>query len=253
MANNFSDHFSAVASDYAQYRPRYPLALFDWLASVAPAHELAWDCAAGSGQASPDLAAHFRNVIATDASAEQIAAAPPHAQITYRVATAEASGIDAHSVDLITVAQALHWFDLERFYTEVCRVLKPGGVFAAWCYGFFTCHDAAIDHCLLNYYENVVGPYWPPERVHIENGYRDLAFPFDAIEAPAFQMQTRWTLPQLLGYLRSWSAGQRYIKHTGVDPVARLQPELASLWGATDLVRTQNWPLTLRVGRIGAL
>jgi len=247
--STFPDHFSAVAASYADFRPNYPAALFAWLATLTPGHRLAWDCAAGSGQASVDLARHFDRVVATDASAQQIAAARPHPKIEYRVAPAEASGLGDASVDLITVAQALHWFDLDRFYAEARRVLKPAGVLAAWTYGVLILEDPQINERVQIFYRDTVGPYWPPERHHVETGYRDLPFPFPEIAAPPLQMETSWDLTQLLGYFRSWSATGRYVAERGSDPVLALADELVPLWGDPARRRTIAWPLSLRVGR----
>lgn len=249
MTQPFSDHFASVAADYASFRPTYPAALFAWLASMAPGRALAWDCAAGSGQASRDLATHFERVIATDASATQIAAAVPHPRVEYRVTPAEASGLPNAAVDLITVAQALHWFDLDRFYTEARRVLKPGGALAVWTYGVLAVAGEAVDALVQRFYRETVGPYWPPERQHVESGYRTLPFPFLELEPPAFNMEASWTLPELLGYFRSWSATARYIAERGHDPVAALAAELALVWGSSQHRRRVTWPLALRVGR----
>lgn len=249
MTKPFTDHFAAVSTNYADFRPRYPAALFDWLATQAPARSLAWDCACGSGQASPDLAERFAQVVATDASRAQIASALPHPRIAYRVAPAQDSGLADSSVDLITVAQALHWFDLEAFYAEAYRVLQPDGLLAVWTYGMHSTGDAAIDARVRHFYANVVGAYWPPERRHVETGYRELPFPFAEIAPPAFAMTAEWSLPQLLGYLRSWSATGRCFSAVGVDPAIELGEQLAALWGAADSVRAVTWPLALRIGR----
>jgi SAM-dependent methyltransferase len=245
----FQDHFAPVATSYADFRPSYPPALFAWLATLVPRHELAWDCAAGSGQASIDLVAHFQRVVATDASRAQIDAAIPHPRIDYRVAPAEASGLTLASVDLVTVAQALHWFDLAAFYTEVRRVLHPDGVLAVWTYGVLTVEGGEVDALVQRFYHDTVGPYWPPERAHVENGYRALPFPFAEIAAPPFAMAAVWTLPQLLGYFRSWSATGRFIAANGDDPVAALEEQLAPQWGESGRGRQVTWPLALRVGR----
>ncbi len=253
MSHAFNDHFAAVAASYANFRPAYPAALFAWLAEIAPGRNLAWDCATGSGQAARDLAEHFRHVIASDASTAQIDAAAAHPKIEYRVATAEACGLSDATVDLITVAQALHWFDLERFFAEARRVLKPAGVLAVWTYGVFTVEGEGIDTCVQAFYQDTVGPYWPPERIHVESGYRTLAFPFGEIQTPVFSMETAWTLPELLGYLRSWSATGHYIAAHGTDPVDGLAMELAPLWGDAHCTRLVSWPLSVRAGRVGSV
>lgn len=239
-----------MARHYAAFRPTYPASLFAELARLCPQHELAWDCATGSGQAARDLVRHFRRVIATDASPAQMAQAPPHPQILYRVAPAEASGLETASVDLITVAQALHWFDLDGFYQEVRRVLRPGGILAAWCYGTLQVEGEEVQRRIQHFYHEEVGPYWPPERHLVENGYADLPFPFTPLPFPTLAMEATWSMEQLLGYLRSWSASGRCMQATGHDPVAALEPSLRSLWGDPARPRTLTWPLSLRVGRI---
>ena len=249
MSGKFKDHFSAIASRYADFRPRYPAELFDYLAKLAPSRSLAWDCAAGTGQATSDLAARFERVIAMDASAEQIAAAQPIANVEYRVAPAEQPGLPDSSADLVTVAQALHWFDLERFYSEVRRVLQPRGVLAVWAYGINEVEGSAINEIVHDFYSNTVGPFWPPERKLVEDGYKTLSFPFAEIQPPSFQMQTRWTLDQLLGYFSTWSATNRFIKARGESPLPALRDRLATVWGKPESARLVTWPLTQRVGR----
>lgn len=245
----FSDHFAPVSGAYADFRPTYPPELFDWLAGIAPGRDLVWDCACGSGQASVDLAGRFAWVVATDASAEQLAGAPSHDRIEFRQAPAEASGLADASVDLVTVAQALHWFDLPRFHAEARRVLKPGGVLAAWSYGVQTVAGEDVNTLVQHFYREVVGPYWPPERVLVEQGYRGLDFPFAEFAAPKFAMTADWTLARLLGYFRSWSATGRYHKARGEDPVPALAAALAPLWGDPEVARRVTWPLAIRVGR----
>lgn len=244
---SFSDHFSSVASSYAQARPAYPPALFDWLASRCAAHDLAWDCGAGSGQASIALAAHFARVIATDASAAQIERAAPHPRIDYRVAPAEQSGLESHCADLIVVAQALHWFDADRFWPEVRRVARPDALFAAWTYGALRIEGGASD-ALVQSFRAEVAPWWPEERRHVENAYRDLPFPFPRLEAPLLEIEARWSVDRLLGYLASWSSVVRLRRSGGIDPMRTLEPRLRQAWGRPDDERTIRWPLTVLCG-----
>jgi len=244
----FGDHFSAQAPDYARYRPGYPGELFRHLAEVAPARDTAWDCGTGSGQAALPLAAHFAHVIATDASERQLQQASPHPRVSYRVARAEDSGLPDDSVDLVTVAQALHWFDRDRFYREARRVLRPGGVLAAWTY-LLAQVDAAIDAELASFHADVLGPFWPPERVHVDRGYADLDFPFEPLTAPALEMTGQWDLAHYLAYLGTWSAVRRYREARGEDPVAQwMAPRVRALWGEPERRRTVRWPLRLLVG-----
>jgi len=248
-AQPFKDHFSGLAAQYSRFRPLYPAELFEYLAGVCPRRERAWDCACGSGQASLPLAEWFESVVATDASAEQIAAAPRHPRVVYSVAAAEQSGLEPASVDLITVAQALHWLDLERFYGEVRRVLRSGGALAVWCYGRLEVEGREIDAPLQHFYHEVVGPCWPPERAQVEDGYSSLPFPFIELQAPSFSLHTEWSLAHLMGYLRSWSATAAYLKQHGHDPVAPLEALLEPIWGGPELVRHIVWPISLRCGR----
>ncbi len=249
VIRRFQDHFSAHAADYAAARPDYPAALFEWLADRVDGHELAWDCATGNGQAAGALARHFARVIATDASAEQIANAVPGPHVEYRVATAEAPGLGPASVDLVTVAQALHWFDRPRFYAAARSVLRPGGLIAVWCYGLFTI-TPSLDDCTRDFYTRVVGPDWPPERRLIDERYETLPFPFRKITPPAFRMERTWTRERVLAYLRTWSAVRRYRQREGRDPLALVADDIARLWGQ-QAQRRVRWPLYLRVGRRG--
>ena len=251
----FKDHFTAQAAAYAQFRPEYPPALFDFVASLVERRDVAWDCGTGSGQAAVALAGHFARVVGTDASEAQVAAARgrrPHARVEYRVVPAEASGLPDASVNLVTVAQALHWFDLPRFYAEVRRVVAPGGALAVWSYDDPMLDDPALDERLQRFNEETVGPYWPPERRLVGEGYRALPFPFAETAAPALTLEQRWTLGELAGYLRSWSATARYVAARGADPVAPLEVELAALWGDPARRRLVRWPLTVRAGHVDA-
>ncbi|HTU59801.1 MAG TPA: class I SAM-dependent methyltransferase, partial [Polyangiales bacterium] len=233
---------------YAAFRPTYPPELFAYLAGLCAERRLAWDCACGNGQASVPLAQHFQSVVASDASAEQIGAATPHPRVSYRVAAESRSGLEADSVDLVTVAQALHWLDLERFYAETARVLRPSGWLAVWTYGVPRAREPDIDSAIGRFASETVGPYWPPERALVDSGYRTLAFPFAEQVAPPFHMEQRWSLPHFLGYARSWSATARYLAEKRVDPVLALAEELERIWGIPESERAIIWPLSLRVG-----
>jgi SAM-dependent methyltransferase len=242
----FKDHFSRQAADYAKFRPRYPQELFNYLETIAPSRQLAWDCGTGNGQAAVRLASVFDRVIATDASEKQIANAEPHEHVEYRVAPAENSGIESETIDLIMVAQALHWFDLNGFYAEVQRVLKPAGVLTASVYNLLHI-DPAIDKVVNRYYFEVVGPFWPPERKLVEQ-FADLPFPFYEIDPPEFEMTAQWNLDHLVGYLRTWSSTQRFIAAKGSDPLKQITDDLRNAWGDPQQMRKVIWPLTLRLG-----
>ena len=244
---SFKDHFSKQATDYAIFRPGYPQELFDYLGSIAPTRQLAWDCGTGNGQAAVGLASVFDRVIATDASEKQIANAQPHEEVEYRVAAAGNSGIESDTIDLIMVAQALHWFDLDHFYAEARRVLKPDGVLTASAYNLLHI-DPAIDEVVNRYYYEVVGPFWPPERKLVEN-FDHVPFPFQEIDPPKFEMKAQWNLDHLVGYLRTWSSTQRFIAAKGSDPLKQIIDELRAAWGTPEQTRNVIWLVTLRIGR----
>jgi len=246
----FKDHFSARSDDYVRYRPTYPDELFQYLASVVEERSVAWDCATGSGQAAVALAKYFSHVIASDASESQVSAAIPHPHVTYRVASAEQSGLADNSVDLLTVGQAFHWFDEAMFLSEAQRVLKPSGVLAIWCYELCLVTnkcDAIIDRL----YRDIVGEFWPPERVTIEQGYQGVQLPGEAIAAPAFEMSLNWQVEDMLGYLGTWSACKLYESEKGSDPVALIAAPLAEAWGKGE--RRVSWPLQIKVCRANTL
>lgn len=241
----FPDHFSTAAPAYARFRPRYPAALFAWLADLYPPPARAFDCATGSGQAAVALAARGYQVVASDASVEQLRQARAHPRVTYLAAAAERLPLRDRSVGAVTVAQALHWFDIEVFFREVQRILMEGGIVAVWTYGDLRLgppFDDAIAPVLAR-----LQPYWPPERALVAAEYRTILFPFRELAAPALTMEHRWTLDALLGYASTWSAARPY-RAAGGDVVAELRDALAPLWpaGATLPVR---WPLWVRIGR----
>jgi SAM-dependent methyltransferase len=243
------DYFSAQAASYAAFRPTYPRELFTFVAESAPRRDLVWDCATGSGQAALALVDDFARVIATDSSAKQLAHAPPHERIEYRVAPAEDCGLPDSCADAITVAQALHWFDLDRFYAEARRVLAPRGVLVIWSYNDAVLDDAVLDTQLQHYNATTVGPYWPPERQIVRDGYRAVPFPFARIDAPPFTLTRSWTLAELAGYLRSWSATARYISEHGTDPVVEFERSVANRWGDPMHPRKVSWPMVVLAGR----
>jgi SAM-dependent methyltransferase len=245
---DFKDNFSAQAASYATFRPHYPDSLFVYLAGVCQQRRTAWDCGTGNGQCAVSLTKFFDQVIATDASQEQLDKAEPHGRIEYRRARAEESGIIANSTDLITVAQALHWFRMDEFWNEVGRVLHPNGVIAVWCYELLTI-TPQIDAVVNRFYRETVGRYWDFERTLVEDGYQSVPFPFAELETPSFAIEASWTLGHLLGYLQSWSATQKFLAANGTDPIRIIAPEFAEAWGEPSRSHHVKWPLKIRVGR----
>jgi len=246
----FKDYFSGVSASYRDFRPRYPVALFQHLAEAAPDRTLAWDVATGNGQAAGRLAEFFQRVVATDASADQIRNAEPADKVEYRVEAAETSGFDDGSVDLVTVAQALHWFDRPAFEREVRRVARRGAILAVWSYGILE-STPAIDAVIDSLYNGILGDYWTPERRIVERGYRDIAFDFEPLECPAFAMRAHWTADHMLGYLSTWSAAKRYEQSQGKDPVEMISGSLRAAWGDPGTAIEISWPLAVRTWRIG--
>lgn len=261
----FADHFSEAAGEYARFRPAYPPELVDWLAdrvlgrepAVGPdpagppdiAPGVAWDAGCGSGQLSVALARRFGRVLATDASREQLARAAPHARVEYRMAVAGDSGLPPSSADLATAAQAAHWFDLDPYYAEVRRVVRPGGVVALVSYGSAST-GSGVDAVLRRFHDDLLAPHWPPERRHVEDGYRSLPFPFREVEAPAFRMEADWTFARYIGYLGTWSSVRRLARTEGREALPGLRAELEGAWGDPERRRTVVWPLALRVGHV---
>ena len=245
------DHFSSVSAAYSAFRPRYPRALFEFLTAIAPRHELAWDCGAGTGQATVDLAEYFDRVVGTDVSAEQIARAPRHERITWLVCPAESTPLASGSVDLVTVAQALHWFDHARFNAEVRRVGAPNAVIAAWTYGVPRM-DGEVGAVLHRAMFDTLGPYWPPERRHVYDEYRSIPFPFARIASPALSLEEEWSAAQVTGYVRTWSATTKYRAAHVEDPVVAIERELSAVWGDADQPRRITWPLIVIAGHIGS-
>ncbi|QFU17324.1 class I SAM-dependent methyltransferase [Microvirga thermotolerans] len=246
---SFKDHFSSRSADYAAYRPTYPPELADYLAGLCETPDVALDVGCGNGQLSVLLAGRFASVLATDASARQIESAVPHERVTYRVAPAERSGLPERSVDLVTAAQAAHWFDLPAFYEEVRRVAKPGGVLALVTYGVIRA-DPDIDPVVQHFYKDVIGPYWPPERRHVEEGYRGFDFPFPELTPPDMDIAVSWRAADLIGYADTWSAVRAAEKALGREPIDAFARDLVAAWGDPERRRTIRFPLSFRIGRV---
>lgn len=247
----FKDYFSGVSSSYRDFRPHYPKALFEHLADIAPSRSTAWDCATGNGQAARMLAQQFDRVIATDASENQIRNAETVDGVTYSVAAAESTAIEPRSIDLVSVAQALHWFDLKAFEQEVRRVCKPNGVLAVWSYALLQ-STPTVDAVIEKLYDGVLGDYWTEERRIVEQGYKDVTLSFKALESPSFAMRAEWSLAHMLGYISTWSAAKRYEERNGNDPVLLIAEELADAWGDSRSQLKVRWPLTVKLWHINS-
>jgi len=243
----FNDLFSNQAAAYRRFRPMYPQELFDYLASLTPTRKRAWDAATGNGQAAIALADYFDKVTATDASEEQIKQAMEHPKIEYDISTAENSELDAKSQDLITVANALHWFDIDAFFKEARRVLKKKGIIAVWCYESFTIEEN-VQYAFEALY-NDLQPFWPRQINLVRDRYKSIDFPFEELDHPEFLMDLDWDLTQCLGYMSSWSAMQAYRKENGRDPIEIHFDAICDAWGSHFSKRKVTWQVHLRVGR----
>ncbi|MDN3587663.1 class I SAM-dependent methyltransferase [Pedobacter aquatilis] len=241
------DNFSTQAAEYAIYRPTYPKELYDYILSLVKNKKAAWDCATGNGQVARELALHFDGVYATDISKKQIEQALKLPNIVYQVESSDKANVDDESFDLITVAQAIHWFNFDAFYHEVKRTLKPDGILAVIGYGIMNI-DKKVDKAVHKLYEDFLGKYWDPERRYIEESYKTIPFPFEEIIAPHFQIKTRWNFNQLIGYLNTWSALQHYKKANERNPLEYMFTELKEAWGS-DAEKEVRFPILLRVGK----
>jgi len=251
----YQDHFSGHADAYARHRPRYPAELFAWLASQLPARDLAWDAGTGNGQVAVAVADHVHRVVATDASADQIANAEEHERVAYHVEPADRVSLPSASVDLITAGAAAHWFELEGFHREVRRVGKQGAIVALFSYGprdFAESADAGVDigPIVRRFQDEVLEGFWPERIQYVHDRYATLPFPFDEIAAPPFWMSAEWNLRDLLAFLDTWSASQRYYRRHGVSAVEAIASDLGQVWGDPAEQRRVRCPLFMRVGRL---
>ncbi|VAX06152.1 hypothetical protein MNBD_ALPHA03-557 [hydrothermal vent metagenome] len=250
----FKDYFSTQSKAYGRFRPQYPEELYEYLSGLCEDHELAWDCATGTGQAAGGLSDYFNNVVATDASATQIENTQGPGNVVFQSGFAEKSGLAAQSVDIITVAQALHWFDLDGFYREARRVLKPNAVLAVWTYNLLEVGEENIDLIIKRFDEEIVGEYWPEERQLVRDNYAAIDFPFNeegrAASIPEFNMTMRWSLDDLMGYLATWSSVAAYKAAKGCDPLREIYSDLCAVWGAANNKKNIKWPLSFKIGRV---
>ena len=241
------DNFSGHASDYARYRPTYPDALFAFIYERLNHFNAAWDGGTGNGQVAVILAERFEHVYATDLSTNQLAQAPQRSNVTYRVQRAEDASFEEQSLDLVTVAQAIHWFDFDSFYATVNRVLKPDGLLAVWGYTLLSVNEA-VDAIVRHLHSGTLDNYWDPERQYVDARYQTVPFPFEEIATPEFTQSIRWTFTDLIGYLNTWSAVKHYQQHTGENPVRRIEADLKQAWGTTEW-QTVHVPVFLRLGK----
>lgn len=242
------DRFSGHADLYALYRIDYPDELYDFVRSLTPGKSAAWDCATGNGQVAGALANWFERVEATDISETQLARAVQKPNIHYQLSRAEQTPFASHTFELITVAQAIHWFDVDAFHAEVRRVAKPGALIAEWGYGLVQLNQPELDTLMIDFYRNRIGPYWDPQRKHIDHVYASLPFPFAEVVQTRFPAHKNWTLERFLNYLRTWSAVRQYIHENEHDPVTELGEQFAPSWG--DGERTVTFSIFLRAGRV---
>ena len=248
MSGTFKDLFSVQAEDYSKFRPTYPVELFNYFASLTDNHNLAWDVGTGNGQAAIELTRYYKKVVATDPSQKQLEQAIVHKNISYHVAAAEKSPLLSDSVDLITVAQAFHWFKQKEFFDEVKRVSKPGAFLAIWCYGLARINPE-VDAKIMDLYAGTLGNYWEKERKLVEEGYKNELIPFAEINSPEFSMKANWSLEHLIGYLSTWSAMQKYTKDEGQSPLPKFYAEIQQIWGE-ELTKTITWKINLRISRV---
>lgn len=254
MNINPTDHFSTKSKEYSFSRPVYPESLYDYLYTITSNKGLVWDCATGNGQAAIGLCKYFRNVIASDISPSQIENRFTRDNITYEVFSAENPALSSNTIDLITVAQALHWFDFERFYKEVRRVGRsPAGIIAVWSYGMHKINpeiDKISDRLTVG--GDILGDYWPNQTEYVKQDYRTIPFPFEEIAAPKFEMKVDWSLNDLVNYMHTWSSVKKFQLEKKYDPLSTIKEELENLWGIENHKKSVIWNINIRIGKINS-
>lgn len=246
----YIDHFGEQSSEYLLYRPDYPEVLYDYLVDLASKRDLAWDCATGNGQAAVGLSQHFKQVIGSDINEEQLKVATKKANIEYRCWPADKTGLPDASVDLITIAQALHWLDFDKFYQEVKRVSRFNGIIAAWSYSLCSVNEEVDELVKKLYYDILGSEYWPAERRYIDEAYTTIPFPFKKIAAPQIIIEKKANLMQFIGYLNTWSAVKQYHKQNQDSPINQIFVDLQTVWGNAETEQIMQWPIHLIVGKV---
>ena len=242
------DNFSVQSDAYAKFRPSYPIAFFDYLNSLLDTKEKAWDCGTGNGQVAIQLAKTFQQVCATDISQAQLDNAFQADNIHYSIQPSEKTNFKNDCFDLIIVAQAIHWFDFDKFYEEVKRTAKKDALFCVIGYDRIQISEP-IDTIITNFYTRIIGPYWDSERKYIDEAYQTIPFPFEEMPTPEFENNYQWSLDHVIGYLNTWSAVKHFTKQNGFNPVENLQAELQKVWNE-DEIKEVRFPLLLRIGKI---
>ena len=242
------DNFSSHADKYARYRPGYPKELFEYISGLANAHELAWDCGTGNGQAASQLSKYFNKIYATDISAKQLDNAVRADNIIYAQEPAEKVSLADGSTDLITVSQALHWFDISSFHKEAKRVGKVNAIIAIWTYSLLQV-NTDIDELINAYHYKTLKEHWDPERKHVDDGYANIPFPFTPLPSPSFNIVLNWQREDIEGYINTWSGTQKFIAVNNYNPVNDLMKEVYKVWPAGKTERV-NFPIHLKVGRV---
>jgi ubiquinone/menaquinone biosynthesis C-methylase UbiE len=243
-------HFGEKSSEYLQYRPTYPDQLFQYLYGMTEEANLVWDCGTGNGQSAIALSHYFKKVIASDINQPQLDQAIKKDNIHYCCFSAENAALSDSIVDMITVAQALHWLDLEIFYQEVKRVSHQTSFIAAWCYSLGT-FQKEVDEIIQKLYADILGDqYWPKERQYIDKKYQTIYFPFQRIQTPTFMMTKHVNLMELIGYLNTWSAIKEYQRLNHSNPIHLVMDDLKESWGDPIKKQEIGWPIHLLLGRV---